>query len=168
MSKIYIGVDNGVTGSIGIVSEDFCDFILTPVRKEQNYTKKKDLINRIDVNVLRDYLTKSINGHEPQDCLAVLERPLVNPTMFKATISAVRALEATMGVLESLHIPYMFTDSKEWQRKVLPQGTQGTPELKKASVDIGCRLYPKHEVLIKKHKDADGLLIAYNAYREKY
>jgi len=42
---------------------------------------------------------------------------------------------------------------------LLPQGIKGD-ELKVASKDIGCRLFPEHTELIVKHKDADGILIA--------
>lgn len=61
----------------------------------------------------------------------------------------------------------MYCDSKHWQRILLPKGAKG-PELKKASMDIGCRLFPEHEKLIRKHKDADGLLIAEWARRENF
>jgi hypothetical protein len=75
-------------------------------------------------------------------------------------MSAMRTLEAQVLILESLKIPLMYVDSKDWQKDLLPRGTKGTPELKKASMDIGCRLFPQHDELIRKHKDADGLLIA--------
>ncbi len=163
--KTYIGIDNGVTGSIGVVSEDFCDFILTPVRKEQNYTKARDQITRVDVPALRKYLEGLRD--RPGGVMVVMERPLINPKMFKSTISAVRCMEAEQCVLESLGIPYMFIDSREWQRTQLPKGTSGTPELKKASVDMGRRLFPQFGKLIEKHKDADGLLMARHAYRER-
>lgn len=163
--KIYVGIDNGVTGSIGVVSGEFCDFILTPVRKEQNYTKAHDPITRLDVPAFRDYMASL--SERPEDILVLIERPLVNPKMWKATISAVRCLEAEQCVLESLDIPYMFVDSRQWQRTELPKGTAGTAELKKASADMGRRLFPKFAGLIEKHKDADGLLMAHHAYREK-
>ena len=49
---------------------------------------------------------------------------------------------------------------------MLPKGIEGSAELKKASKDIGCRLFPSQADLINKHKDADGLLIAEWARRE--
>jgi hypothetical protein len=57
-------------------------------------------------------------------------------------------------------LPYEYTDSKKWQTMLLPQGIKGSDELKKASFDIGCRMFPQHSDLIKRHKDADGILIA--------
>jgi hypothetical protein len=94
-----------------------------------------------------------------ENAIAVLERPLVNPGMFKATLSGVRALEATLVVLELLGIAIQYEDSKRWQQSLLPKGTKGSTELKKASKDIGIRLFPQHADTIKRQKDADGLLL---------
>jgi hypothetical protein len=81
---------------------------------------------------------------------------MVNSTRFNATLSAIRALEATLIALEQAQWPYEYIDSKEWQKELLPKGLKGSDELKNASLDIGKRLFP--ELNIK--KDADGLLIA--------
>ncbi|MHC4574386.1 MAG: hypothetical protein ACYS76_09695 [Planctomycetota bacterium] len=48
---------------------------------------------------------------------------------------------------------------------MLPKGCK-KEELKKASIDIGCRLFPYHKEQIIKHKDADSLLIAEWARRK--
>lgn len=165
MYKTVIGIDNGVTGSIGVVQrmEDGSrdtDFILTPVKEQQNYIRSRSLIHRIDTTSLRAYLegVLSHNASRPSDCLITLERPMVDPSRFKATVSAIRALEATLCVIEDMKIPYQYIDSREWQRKLLPTGTSG-PALKTSSRDVGIRLFPQHRDLIEKHKDADGLLI---------
>ena len=152
MAKTYIGIDNGSTGSIGIVTKDKADFFYMPTFKSQDYTKKKKIVTRIDGLALQELLPNV------ESCLVVLERPLVNPTMFNATLSAVRAMEATLIVLEILQMPYMFIDSKEWQKDMLPQGTKGRAELKKASYDVGCRLFPQFKD--RYNGDADGILIA--------
>ncbi len=163
--RLYIGVDNGTTGTLGIISEDksIIDFCLTPKKTEQSYTKKKKNISRIETVVLYDYLST----FDLSNAIAVVERPLVNPGLFTATISAVRALEATLIVLERLHIPIQYEDSKRWQKELLPEGIKGK-ELKKASCDIACRLFPNFSKLIIKHKDGDGLLLAEYARRHNY
>lgn len=157
---IYIGIDNGVTGTIGALFDKSlggdAKFCVMPVKTEQSYTKKKQSITRIDHIKLYNnlYYYKEFNP------MILIERPMVNPGRFKATVSALRALEVTIVVIENLGLRYQYIDSKEWQKVMLPKGIKGTPELKKASLDIGCRLFPQHTELIKKHKDADGLLIA--------
>jgi hypothetical protein len=153
--RAYIGIDNGVSGSIGVIRGEDTFFIDTPVKKEQNYTKKKAIITRID----HELLTNVFSAYK-DNCFVMFERPMVNPRRFQATTSALRSLEATLVVIETLKLPVSYIDSKVWQKLLLPSGIKGSDELKKASMDIGCRLFPQHSDKIKKHKDADGMLIA--------
>ena len=84
----------------------------------------------------------------------MIERPMVNPTRFAATISAIRCLEATELLLEELRIPYQFIDSKEWQKALLPSGLKGN-DLKLGSESVANRLYPRLKIV-----NPDCLLIA--------
>jgi hypothetical protein len=81
---------------------------------------------------------------------------MINSTRFNASLSAVRALEATLIALEQFQFRYEYIDSKEWQKLLLPKNIKGSDELKKASLDIGKRMFPDLDI----KKDADGLLIA--------
>lgn len=159
----YIGIDNGTSGAIGVVSntENFTPILIqTPSFMEQSYTKKKANISRVNVieleNFLKEYSTNSF---------ILIERPLVNPTRFKATLSAMRALEATLITIEKLGIPFQYTDSKQWQKEMLPSGFKGK-ELKDVSSDIACRLFPHLKDIIKKQKDGDAILMAEYARRK--
>jgi hypothetical protein len=165
--KIYIGIDNGVTGTIAWMGEGVAaDMIETPVKSEQSYTKEKKNITRIDYPEVVKRLTEITQFLDsPAEALAVIERPMINPMRFQASVSAARSLEATLIAIESLGIPRMYVDSRQWQKALLPHGCKG-PELKHASADIGCRLFPDREKIIGKHKDADALLIAEWARRE--
>lgn len=158
--KTYIGIDNGASGSIGIIGPDGVEFYSIPSRKEQSYTKKEKKISRIDFNSL----ISLVQFHE--NTFALVERPFVNPQMFTASLSGVRSLEAVQIVLEQCRIPYQFIDSKEWQRDLLPKGVKGRGELKAASTTIGIRLFPEYRATIEKQGDADGLLIAEYARRQ--
>lgn len=162
---IYIGIDNGVTGAIAFVTDSSSSVTKTPVFSQQNYTKAKKNITRVDSAKLRAFLEDAI--HSDSACKAYIERPLVNPGRFTSTLSAMRALEATQIVLEDLRIPYEFIDSKQWQRTMLPKGTTGSDELKKASFDRGMQIFPQHSDFIKSQKDADALLIAEFARRTR-
>jgi len=157
--RIYIGIDNGVSGSIGLIrqsaTERHTEFFPVPTFSEQNYTKAKQNITRIDHKSLLERL-RYVAG----EIHIVMERPMVNPMRFRATTSALRALESTLCILEMLDLSFSYVDSKAWQKMLLPLGVKGTPELKKASIDIGCRLFPEHAEAIRKQKDADGILIA--------
>ena len=148
-----IGIDNGVSGSIGVINTETnkAECFLTPIKKCLNYTKNKQWMNRIDVIELCKLLEKSKNNSK-----AFIERPMVNPARFKATVSALRAMEATLIVLEELAIPYEYIDSRVWQKMLLPTGIKGSSELKRAGIQVAGRLFPD----IKLTGDGDGLLIA--------
>lgn len=159
-NKLYIGIDNGVTGTIGCIYNNKTWFFETPTKKEQNYTKTKANISRIDHLQLMQKLSEVIAECENlESIMCLIERPMVNPTRFQATTSALRALESTLVVLEILNIPIQFEDSKKWQKLLLPSGSE-KEQLKEDSKTIGKRLFPQHSTLIEKHKDADGLLLA--------
>lgn len=151
--KTYIGIDNGVSGTIAVIKDGSVSFGKTPVVKVQDYTKRKKMISRLDV-VEFDLI---LSGVDPNNAMAVIERPLVNPKMFLATESALRCHEAMLVLIERRGIPYMFVDSRDWQSKMLPKGCTGG-ELKVMSKEIGNRLFPKFADV--KHPDRDALLIA--------
>ena len=153
--NVFIGIDNGVTGTIGIIVPSGSYFYEIPVKKEQNYTKKKGNISRVVGTALKEMLAPFVNSNT----MIQIERPMVNPGRFAATTSALRALEAVLIVVEQLGLAYEYIDSKEWQKVLLPQGSK-KEQLKEDSKNIGCRLFPQHRELIEKHKDADGILIA--------
>jgi hypothetical protein len=150
----YLGIDNGVTGTIAVLDETgkYIRHAPTPTKKELSYTKAKQYITRIDVLKLIEYIAWDFGTAE--EYRAIIERPMINPQRWKPTVSAIRALEATLVVLEQLNIPYRYIDSREWQKALLPKGLQ-KEELKKAAVDVARRLFPSVRT-----KDADGLLIA--------
>lgn len=156
--KVYIGIDNGVSGTIAVLTDNETIFVKTPVKKEQDYTKAKKIITRVDVSALKELLAPFAN-----DAFILLERPLVNPKMFTSTASALRCHEAELTVIEMLGIPFQFIDSKEWQKALLPKGCDDT---KKASLDIGNRLFPQFREF--KHPDRDALLIAEYAKRKNF
>ena len=161
MAKIYIGVDNGTTGTIGIVGDGISPCMYyTPAKKEQNYCKKKDNITRLDANGFANILKQ----FDAKDVMVVMERPMVNPTRFKSTTSALRCFEAELTLIEHFGFPYCYVDSKDWQKVLLPKGIKGADEQKKASKDIGKRLFP--QLADFKHSDFDGLLIAEYARRK--
>lgn len=164
MTKVC-GVDNGVSGSLTIIDSNSgsATYYKMPIKEHLKYTKKKAWMKRIDTKELKNILEKELIGDPFKPEMKVyLERPMVNPRRFNASASALRALEATLIVLEELQIPYEFIDSKEWQRIMLPKGLKGTAELKKASLQVAKRLFPH----LSPKNDGDSILIAEH-YRKK-
>lgn len=167
--QLFIGIDNGVSGSIGGIYRGITDFtnrfVKTPVIMQQDYTKKKKRINRIDTLALDRILDEWMGMIAIGSIFVMMERPMINPQRFNASCSALRALEATLIVLEDLGLPIVYVDSREWQKPLLPKGVSG-PDLKKASREIATRLFPGFREQFEKHKDADGMLIAEHCRRK--
>ena len=117
--KFYIGIDNGVTGSIGIVGRDltYYNMVKTPVISGQDYTKAKRKTSLdVDVKVLAEII---VDLKEYAPCVAIGGRPMKNPARFEATCSAMRALEETeLDCIRALSSAVHFVDSKEWQREL--------------------------------------------------
>ena len=153
---IFIGFDNGTSSNgVGVVSTNRESWLYKfPTKKELSYTKEAKNITRVNYSALCDLLN-TIKTLDTQ-MIVGLERPMVNSTRFNASLSAIRCLEATLIALEACGLSYEYIDSKEWQKVLLPKGIKGSDELKKASFDIGKRLFPALDI----KKDADGLLIA--------
>lgn len=156
--SIYVGIDNGVTNNgIGVISSTGKSALYKlPVKKEISYTKEAKHISRIDYPGLCSLFGDIVADFDDHEVRVGLERPMVNSTRFNATLSAIRALEATLIALEQSRWAYEYIDSKEWQKVLLPRGLKGSDELKKASLDVGKRMFPALDI----KKDADGLLIA--------
>ncbi len=161
--KIYIGLDNGVTGSIGWSDNNNVErgILKMPTFSSFNYQKEVRKVTRIDTNKLTDILIK-LKRLAPVHFIGI-ERPMIDPGRFQASLSAIRALEATLIVLERLNLTHHFLDSKQWQKELLPKGIKGADELKKASKQIGQRWWPELNI----GKDADGIMIAEWARRNR-
>jgi hypothetical protein len=156
--RVFIGVDNGISGAVTILSEtgEILMHVKTPVKNCLNYTKKKAFHNRVNFRSMYDVLQSF-----RQNSFCMIERPMINPMRWVASVSAIRCLEATEILLEELQIPYQFIDSKEWQKVLLPSGLKGD-QLKKAADDVAKRLFPKQVIV-----NSDSLLIAEYCRRVK-
>lgn len=168
INKIYVGIDNGSSGSLGIIHPNGkALWFRTPVKKCRNYQKEEKNITRVDVPVLNKILDEHVIAEASVGDInsmvsVVLERPYSNIRGYNASLCAARALEATLISLEAYGLEYTFLDSKKWQHELLP-GVEGRDELKKASFQKGLELFPG----VKFKKDADSLLIAYWAKEQK-
>lgn len=162
--KAYIGIDNGVSGSLACLPTYGTPAAVfkTPVLKVKDYQKAAKRISRIDFVRFRNLISQHVYVFPGDTAFALLERPMVNPLRFKASVSALRAHEATLVALESLGIAYDYIDSKAWQKMFLP-GVKGEA-LKSASLDVAKRLFPSTD--FGKLKDGDALLIAEYARRK--
>lgn len=173
--KLIIGLDNGATGTVcSIIPEmKYIDFIQTPSIVSLDYPKDLQYISRIDINELSKWIKKKIKKakkfyNQPIKMIVVMQRPMVNPQRFKQSGNALRALEATIIMLQSLQIDYVIIDSKKWQHYFFGKNTM-ILDLKAQSMKKGLQILNNYKIrvkdkelmsdIIKKHGDADGMLI---------
>ena len=157
--RIFCAVDNGATGTIGAIHENgsLSAFMPVPVYVSQDYNRSGvHRTTHVDYDVLKGMLKDLKSQGELH---LITERPLKNPRLFRATISGVRAHEILLAVARSLGLQIEETlDSRDWQTTMCGPFEKG--ESKPASVRAGCELFPEHADDIRRHGDADGILMA--------
>lgn len=181
----YVGIDNGVTGSIAVVDDvgRLALYVPTPVEMRQSYTKKKDMFNRVRGDIMHGMLAPFAGKSS-----VVIERP-VTGISFNTMRSGFRCDEATIIVLEILGMRYEYVDSGQWQKEMLPhlkapkkapKGATPTQkaevksanadlkkQTKKLSLEVGRKLFPDRQFGRSATADADAALIAEWARRNK-
>lgn len=163
-NRVTIGIDNGATGSVGIIHPGGVIFDEVP-SKPFLAGKSGKTITRVDHAKLGEWIELNACAHGTvtrSNVFAYVERPFTGSAMMVNTmVLSARSFEAVIIVLEQLNIGYEVVDSKEWQRPLLG-AVRGSAELKRASLMRGSQLYPAHAEAIRSHGDADGLLIAHH------
>ncbi len=92
----------------------------------------------------------------------MIEQPMQNPHLWKASISAIRAFESTLIALQKCKIAYEFISVHKWRKMFLPgyTKTMSAAEAKTIGLQIGIRMFPELKDRFEAHGDPDGLLIA--------
>lgn len=146
--EYYIGIDNGNTGTIGITDKDG-----SPIMFEKTPVHTVNGVHRLDHDKFKEILSR-YRGKS----IALIERPMLNPKRWKASISATRCDESMKVILEQLGIPYEQIDSRQWQHQLFT-GVYEHLTTKQASIDLGNQTFPEYKQ--HKHTDRDGILIAF-------
>ena len=169
-ANLIFGLDNGSTVPISCIDNvaGTLSFMKTPSKIELDYTQDIKYINRIDTVELKKWFENNISLAKDDNrfIIVILERPMKNPTRFEQSISACRAFEATLIVLEELNLKYIVIDSKQWQHYFFGKNTSNI-DLKLESMRKGLDVLKKNfkkqyneiSEIIQKHGDADSLLI---------
>jgi len=150
MSKLLCGIDPGVSGAIGFLTEagDFHAVFDMPV--VTSTTGRKQVDGLALAAILRD--------HRPAICM--VER--VGPRPGEGAVGAFafgHGLGIIQGVLGALAIPYTFVQPATWKRAAgIPAGAD-----KSVSIAVARQQTPTagdHLNLIKHHGRAESLLLA--------
>ena len=161
--SITIGIDNGQSGSVAILgAPDGPLFFPVPTQDYLHYGKRGTVGKRL----LRSGLALTLRLAKTWgNAYVYIERPF-SGKFINAVLPAHRFYEATIIVFEDLELGYEVVDSQTWQKPVLGNVT-GSANLKKASMLRGIQYYPALADVIRKHKDADGLLIAHHFHSRR-
>lgn len=159
-NRVTVGIDNGSTGSVGIIGPNGAIFEKVPTQPYLHYGKKGSIGQRLDRAALINLILGQIDKPtEIANVRAYIERPF-SGRFINSVVPAHRFFEATIIVMEDLKIGYEVVDSREWQPPILGN-VKTSAKLKLASELRGVQLYPQLRDAIKSHGEADGLLIAH-------
>jgi hypothetical protein len=169
--RITIGIDNGQSGSIGVIAPGRVSYLPVPTIPYLHYGKKGSIGKRLDRHRLRAILHEvvDLNGSAWvgfDNIRVFIERPF-SGKFINAVVPAHRFFESTITVMEDFDLEhkqslgYEVVDSGAWQKSVLGN-VSGSDALKLASKLRGVQLYPQLKDTIEAHGDADGLMIAHH------
>ena len=159
--KTYVGIDNGVTGSIGWIAPPNAigSIVRTPVKKVRAHTKQVAYYNRVDHISLCNLFGFIFSFSD--EVIFNLEIPFTAPDRAKQSMSAFFAFEATRVCIEQESIKFpikkyelRYTTAPQWRKKLQLQKGQ--------ELDFVKEKFPNVAQL--NYKDYDGLLIAYADY----
>lgn len=151
----YIGIDNGVSGSIGILRDGVPELI-----HAREYTRPKAK-RKGSLECDPFAITKILEDAKPDG--VVLERPFRG--QFRNTeVSAAHFDSVVRTILETRGIPFIQVDSKKWQGPLL--GIVKAGETKHTSLSLGKRRWPALAAQIEDQGDADALFMAVHAMHE--
>lgn len=151
----YIGIDNGVSGSIGILRDGVPELI-----HAREYTRPKAK-RKGSLECDPFAITKILDDAKPDG--VVLERPFRG--QFRNTeVSAAHFDSVVRTILETRGIPFIQVDSKKWQGPLL--GIVKAGGTKHASLSLGKRRWPALAAQIEDQGDADALFMAVHAMHE--
>lgn len=151
----YMGIDNGVSGSIGIIS-DGSPRLIHAREYTRSKPKRKGSLECDPFAILRILDEAKPDG-------VVLERPFRG--QFRNTeVSAAHFDSVVRTILETRGIPFIQVDSKKWQGPLL--GIVKAGETKSTSLSLGKRRWPSLAAEIEDQGDADALFMAVHAMHE--
>lgn len=115
MSKIYIGIDNGLDGGIAaILNTEFLDLI--PMPTMDRYRDQSGDARKVSFLYVSMIFEKLLGFGQRFDILAVLEKP-VGSKGYNAAISMADSFARTECALESCGIACQTIGAKTWQKE---------------------------------------------------
>lgn len=169
-SGVYVGIDNGSTGSIGYMAGTYTS-LLPMTEMCRRYTgNRKGTGLELDPITFDDYIKQiqKVHGHIE---MVAIEKPFTNPRNVMTMVAARGMFAAIQAILELNRVPYIVVGAQEWQKKFLngavtAEANKGEKETKLRSRILGSQRWPELANPIKRQKDADALWLALHAKQQ--
>jgi len=149
---IFIGIDNGTTGTIGFYRNGVGQNYKMPTMQRDGFLQKEKKENRIDFLSLCDFIKNKTQGVPKEMIYLAIERPFQGANSFTSSI-ANRSFEAQRIAVELSGCDCAVVAASYWQKDLL--GSSGKKS-KECARELADSLFPERKI-----KDQDGLLIAY-------
>lgn len=137
MSRVYIGVDNGLTGGLVAIS----DHPGPPISMIVMPTRGKSKGNEVDASAVWDF----IGTYAHERLTVILETPGKHSPGAQALCSMWDSYGAIRGVLESFKIRHHRITPQAWQKVMLPNCAEG--DTKPAARAKAKQLWPNESFL---------------------
>lgn len=161
---IFVGVDPGLTGAIGIIDQDSrCIAVIDVATKFRDISKTR-IKKEFDVKVTADRLTDRIVNYLEYEWHGCIEMPFSIPAKpgdpnSGSNVMSMNSLFQTYGgllaMLEMVEIETMTIRPSDWKRGF------GLTKSKNLSLEIAANMWPTAGIVLKKqHNQAEALLMA--------
>lgn len=152
MSRVIIGIDNGLTGGLVALS----DHPGPPIACMPMPTRGKAKGNEVDAEAVWDFICR----HRDNDITVILETPGKHSPGVQALCSMWDSYGAIRGVLESRGIRHHRITPQMWQKVMLPGCAKG--DTKPAALARARQLWPAESWLASPrcNKPHDGMIDA--------
>jgi hypothetical protein len=149
---MYVGIDPGLSGAVGVVSEDGCVVFDIPLMTASDKGKVKWMI---DASTLADKLLTATRCRD-LDLMVALEQTAAMPGQgVSSMFSMGDSFGACRAVVQTLGLDLTLVRPAKWKKEL------GLSREKDDSMDMARRLFPDAPLDRKKdHNRAEALLIA--------
>jgi hypothetical protein len=134
--KIYIGIDNGVSGAAVAIDDSgkIIDYLVMPIQKARRR-------NEVDVRAFVKWLS-SISANWIADIKVIIEEPGGSKSA-SAAVSMEGSFQALRGALESRRASWERITPRSWQKIMIPGCKTG--ETKPRALECAKRLWPDQD-----------------------
>lgn len=135
MKKIYIGIDNGVSGGLVALS-DYPG--VDPIATRAMPTQKRRNRDEVDVKELYKWC-REVSGDNLSNVVFIVEEPGGSKSA-KAATSMAGSFHAIRGFLDAKYLRWHPVTPRQWQKEMLPGVKKG--DTKPAALAAARRIWP--------------------------